>query len=70
LLRQAETADATYDPAYGYLGIVLFGQADYAGAVSQLTHYLANGPDPALKTEAAKALAAAKTDEAAQRSAP
>jgi hypothetical protein len=64
-LRRAEVASASYDPAHGYLGIVLFGEKDYAGAVSELTYYLAHGPNPALTGQATQALKAAKTDEAA-----
>jgi tetratricopeptide (TPR) repeat protein len=65
LLRRAETASASYDPAHGYLGIVLFGEKNYAGAVSELTYYLAHGPNPALTSQATAALKAATTDEKA-----
>ena len=65
LLVEEEKANPTYDPAYGYLGIVQFGLKSYSAAVTQLTYYLGHGPDPALKSQATEALAAAKVDAAA-----
>jgi hypothetical protein len=68
LLTEEEKANPTYDPAYGYLGIVQFGLKNYSAAVTQLTFYLGHGPDPALKAQATQALAAAKVDAAATAS--
>jgi hypothetical protein len=64
-LRLAEQVDPSWDLPHGYYGIVLFGEKDYAGAVSELDYYLAHGPDPALAGQAQAALAAAQKDVAA-----
>ncbi len=64
-LRLAEQVDPSWDLPHGYRGIVLFGQDDYAGAVTELQYYLAHGPDPALAAQARTSLAAAQKDLAA-----
>ena len=63
-LKRAEAVAPTYDLPHAYLGYLLGDQGDPSGAITQLTFYLAHGPDPALEAEAKAALVAARAEAA------